>query len=80
MIGANAPRALRTAHATAIFGAPRDSPITNPSELKYAKSVLKRLQVLKQFLFVLVGQLRSVRMALVAVPFFSRIEKKIRVC
>ncbi len=80
MIGDKFPRCAGTVLSTAIFGAPRDSPITNPSELKYAKSVLKRLQVLKQFLFVLVGQLRSVRMALVAVPFFSRIEKKIRVC
>jgi hypothetical protein len=39
---------------------------------------LKRFEIFEQPLLVLVRQLRAVRVALVAVPFFSRIEKKIR--
>src|SRR5262249_50844499 len=39
---------------------------------------LKRLQVLEQFLFVLVRQLRPVDVAFVAVAFLSRVEKEVR--
>jgi hypothetical protein len=38
----------------------------------------QRFQIFEQFLFVLVRQLRAVGVALIAVSFFSRIEKKIR--
>jgi len=40
--------------------------------------LLECFQILKQLLFVLGGQLGAVGVASVAVSFFSRIEKKIR--
>ena len=72
------PQMPGTAHSTVVRRAGPWRTTNCLSEFKQARSLLKRLQVFEQFLFVPVRQLGAVNVTLVAVPFFSRVEKKIR--
>ena len=68
----------RSAENSALYSNLRRARRLRPTNSFYACSLLKCFQVFEQFLFVPVRQLGAVNVTLVAVPFFSRVEKKIR--